>query len=60
MAFYLGVLELTDGSSDGTVLSPWWNLALVLVAVPAAVAAITAVPARLSAQISVTEALRYE
>jgi len=57
---YLAVLKLTSGTVHGAVLAPWWYLALVPVAVPAAVAVTTSMPARLAAQTAVAEAVRYE
>ncbi|MET7399113.1 ABC transporter permease [Dactylosporangium sp. NPDC005572] len=57
---YLAVLSLTSGTVDGAVLAPWWQVALVPVGVAAAVAVTTGPPARLAAQIPVTEAVRYE
>jgi putative ABC transport system permease protein len=60
IGLYLAVLSLTSGTVDGTVLAPWWHVALVPVAVAAAVAMTTSMPARLAAQIPVTEAVRYE
>ena len=60
IGLYLAVLSLTSGTTEGAVLAPWWHVALVPVAVTAAVAVTTSIPARLAAQIPVTEAVRYE
>jgi putative ABC transport system permease protein len=60
IGLYLAVLSLTSGTVHGAVLAPWWYVALVPVAVTAAVAMTTSLPARLAAQIPVTEAVRYE
>jgi putative ABC transport system permease protein len=59
VALYLAVLGLT-GAEDGAVLAPWWQLALVPIGVAAAATLTTGIPARLAAQIPVTEAIRYE
>ncbi len=60
IGLYLALLSLTSGTVDGAVLAPWWSVALVPVAVAAAVAMTTSIPARLAARIPVTEAVRYE
>lgn len=60
IGLYLAVLSLTSGTVHGAVLAPWWHVALVPVAVAAAVAVTTSMPARLAAQIPITEAVRYE
>jgi ABC-type lipoprotein release transport system permease subunit len=60
IGLYLAVLSLTSGTVHGAVLAPWWYVALVPVAVAAAVAMTTSLPARLAAQIPVIEAVRYE
>jgi ABC-type lipoprotein release transport system permease subunit len=60
IGLYLAVLSLTSGTVHGAVLAPWWYVALVPVAVAAAVATTTSMPARLAAQIPVGEAIRYE
>ncbi|MFI5897048.1 ABC transporter permease [Actinoplanes sp. NPDC051513] len=60
VGLYLAVVSITGGAENGAVFAPWWYLALVPVAVAAAVAVTTSVPARLAAQIRVTEAVRYE
>jgi putative ABC transport system permease protein len=60
IGLYLAVLSLTGGAEDGVVLASWWSVALVPVAVGAAVAITTSMPARLAAQIPVAEAVRYE
>jgi putative ABC transport system permease protein len=60
IGLYLAMLSLTSGSVHGAVLAPWWYVALVPVGVAAAVAMTTSMPARLAAQIPVTEAVRYE
>jgi putative ABC transport system permease protein len=60
IGLYLAVLSLTSGTTRDAVFAPWWYLALVPVAVAAAVALTTSVPARLATQIPVAEAVRYE
>jgi hypothetical protein len=50
IGLYVAVLSLTSGTVHGAVLAPWWYVALVPVAVPAAVAMTTGMPARLAAQ----------
>jgi putative ABC transport system permease protein len=60
IGLYLAVVSITGGAENGAVFAPWWYLALVPFVVAAAVAVITSVPARLAAQIPVTEAVRYE
>jgi putative ABC transport system permease protein len=60
IGLYLGVLGLTSGTVHGAVLAPWWHVALVPVAVAAAVATTTSIPARLAAAVPVAEAVRYE
>ncbi len=60
IGLYLAVLGLASGSLDDAVLAPWWSVALVPVVTSAAVALTTSVPARVAAQIPVTDAVRYE
>jgi hypothetical protein len=60
IGLYLAVTTITGGAENGAVFAPWWYLALIPLAVPAAVAMTTSVPARLAAQIRVTDAVRYE
>jgi putative ABC transport system permease protein len=60
IGLYLGVLGMTSGTVHGAVLAPWWHVALVPLAVAAAVATTTSIPARLAAAVPVAEAVRYE
>lgn len=60
LALFAGVYRLAGGSAGFLALPPAWQLVLTPIAVTAAVALVSAVPARHSARLSIVDALRRE
>jgi hypothetical protein len=60
IGLFVGVYRLADGDPDVMRLASWWSLALLPFATAAAVALVSALPARRAANLRVVDALRYE